>query len=725
MNNFIGKKRKSKSQPLKNNQKDKNKIIEEEDQIIDLKFIAKKKDSSNNKETTSNSSELIDRIIKGDELVFKKRREKAEEWLKDLKINLKKKTNLEIIDEINKIINYDNTNKVILYNCLEMLSKMGEKEEFNSLITNSKFCLTKKFRVYEDGKTFEFDLSNLALFNKEMIKFDNDEKIVKEIKETLRYLDKSFAIFDEIKQKNEKFKIENLKFDIIKDDNNNYLVVEKKDENTNINNLCKNIFEFLKFYAYIKQFDYFALNQNIDFRRNQTLYLFNIFNKLYDNIIQLNESGNRLNIIESKFKIYNAMKKFKNNIFEEIEKNKFNLNINIEKKIRFIFFCLKSNFSDKMLKNLDKNIDKMIKQTFELNKEKIENFIKNNKEINSYLSVEKDDLIFNYKNQEYKFNIKIYNESLLMAINNNKDDENFLDKSKWNPDYFCNFFDENDISYMKYLIKKILRSKLFKQIWEQYSDVQGIVDYYFSIEENIDELLNNIDFYPYDEDYFKMQGLTLHYELKMIISGIPISTIKNEDDFYCYKILETARKIVIILHEVAHYIKRSLKLITNNQVFNTTFESFEGKIPDIEAGRILENILFGFPLKKNAQSSNKDNKNKNSDIDKINFLNLRKGLKILNSKIYENDIATFKEIINNEKELEEKDMDEELLKYIKNVGFDLNDYFKNHEGYEKYIIDCSRGGPKKYYIFYRPDNHNFKKMPNFPKMENFEELEFH
>ena len=63
---------------------------------------------------------------------------------------------------------------------------------------------------------------------------------------------------------------------------------------------------------------------------------------------------------------------------------------------------------------------------------------------------------------------------------------------------------------MKYLIKNILSSKFFKTIWEQYSDVQGLVDYYCANEGNIDELLNNIEFYPYNEKNFGFQGYTFH-----------------------------------------------------------------------------------------------------------------------------------------------------------------------------------------------------------------------
>ena len=626
-------------------------------------------------------------------------------------MNWNTKTKKEIIDEINNIIKYDNTNKIILYGCLEILSKINEKEEFNNLIKNSKFCFTKKFSV-DQNKNLNYYLSNLGPIQNGMIIFENDEKIIKEIKETFKYLDKSIDIFNEIKEADKKFKIEDLKFKIAIDNKNNYSVIRRKDENMEINNLCKNIFEVLKFYVYIKQYDYFLLNQPVDYKRNQTLYLFHIFNKLYNSIIEFNNDENTINIIESIFVIYGAMKKFKNDILNEIEENHFNINDSIEKKIRFFFFCLKTDFDENMLNDLKSNIESMFARTYQLNKEVIEKFLENNKEVKSNFSIEGDDLIFNYKSKKYKFNINIYNEGLLNAICDNKNREQLLKQLKWNPIYFYNFFEENDINYMKNLIKKILGSKLFKHIWGQYSDAQDIVDYYFANEENIDELLKNIDFYPYSEDDFCMQGLTFHYELKMIVSGLPISNIRNEKDFYCYKILETARKIIIILHEISHYIKRALNLITNDEIFNTTIEAIGDEYPDIpEAGKILENIIFNLdnPFEKSAEIYEQNpGKVINSDCPVLRLLNLQKALKILNVRTYDNDILTFKNIINNRKEIEKNEMDDGLLHYIDSTGFDLDNYFENNNNYKYYIIDCTKKRQKIYYLLYRSDNHNNK-----------------
>jgi len=140
--------------------------------------------------------------------------------------------------------------------------------------------LYQKFSV-DQNKNLNYYLSNLGPIQNGMIIFENDEKIIKEIKETFKYLDKSIDIFNEIKEADKKFKIEDLKFKIAIDNKNNYSVIRRKDENMEINNLCKNIFEVLKFYVYIKQYDYFLLNQPVDYKRNQTKKRQKIYYLLY------------------------------------------------------------------------------------------------------------------------------------------------------------------------------------------------------------------------------------------------------------------------------------------------------------------------------------------------------------------------------------------------------------------------------------------------------------
>lgn len=71
------------------------------------------------------------------------------------------------------------------------------------------------------------------------------------------------------------------------------------------------------------------------------------------------------------------------------------------------------------------------------------------------------------------------------------------------------FFDDEDISFLKGLLKKILKSKLFKEVYLNYSNVGNTIDYYFDEDENIDDLLNRIKILPYKERNTDRQAETV------------------------------------------------------------------------------------------------------------------------------------------------------------------------------------------------------------------------
>ena len=142
-----------------------------------------------------------------------------------------------------------------------------------------------------------------------------------------------------------------------------------------------------------------------------------------------------------------------------------------------------------------------------------ENNNKNGKEIyleNNYLCVKYNGKVFKY---EYKNYTKYLLASILVS-----DSDLLLEKLKWNFMSLIDFFDENDKAYLKKLLKAIVKSKLFKEIWKNYSDVDDIVDYFFNEEDNIDFLLNNIYFIPYVENHFGIQAITTN-NLKILTSS--------------------------------------------------------------------------------------------------------------------------------------------------------------------------------------------------------------
>jgi len=140
-------------------------------------------------------------------------------------------------------------------------------------------------------------------------------------------------------------------------------------------------------------------------------------------------------------------------------------------------------------------MDSMIVDEIPLTIEDINKYIENNKENNEKKFEIKDDYLYvYYQEYQYKFKYKNYNKNLLELLKLNS--RELLEEAEWNNKSMINFFDDEDVIYIKYLLKKIVSSKLFK-IWKKYSKVEGVADYFFSENENIDELLDKIYFYKF------------------------------------------------------------------------------------------------------------------------------------------------------------------------------------------------------------------------------------
>ena len=700
MTDLVGKKRKgtplSLSKERKKKKKDDNKNFKSMDKVNNIKFMAKIK---KNKET-EDTSKTIDEIFKGDFLNFRKRRETSLENLSQLKNDLNKKKNDEIISEIEKCIKYDNTNKTIIYECLKIYSEHGLKDNFNELLNQSKFCLTKNFNVIDinnKSENLNIKLSDNFINNSDIILFENDMEIIGKLKLAFESLKKVCNSYKNIrKEKKMKYQIKRiLTFNLKKDKEEKYYIYHKKSKNEILSEFYTDIMKFLENYIHIKKFDYYLPNQPINYKINQTLYLFHIFYKLYENVVIVNNKKKQLQIIlnNKKLEIIGSMTKYVENLIKELDENDGNISEGLEKKIRFFFFCLKIEPSKSKLDNLQSNIDNMLIQQKVLNEEKIKNFISDNKIFGSYFEIEKGNFFFYDNNKKYVFNYKQYNERLLGEIINNINDKIILKRICYDPLNYYNFFDNEDLKYMRDLTTKILKSKLFNEIWSNYSDVKNRVEYYFNNDKNIEDLIDNIDYYPFDESSFGLQGMTFHNELKIIVSGLHTCQIKTDYDFKIYKILEVSRKMIIILHEICHFIKRALNLLTEGEILNTTIESIQDDPDVIESGRIFETLIFN--LKNPNSQKNKNQKNE---------INLVQSLNILNPDIYENGISSFKRNLN--KLCPKKKMNQALSNYIKKIGFNIDDFYKNKKSYKDYSIDISRKANDNFTITYKSDNHN-------------------
>lgn len=708
----------------------KRKLLPLYDKEIKNNFMAKleKKQIGNNNINIIGND--ISTIFKGEELIFQKRKQKAINLIKEIK-NKKldsKENNIFIKETVKTALLYDNTNQKIIYESLNFLYDIDKNStQFYDLLNQSKFCITKKINIdLDSNKNIEIDLINEFKLSKDMIKYENEKEIINEIIEVMNYLDKIYEGINELRSKgalDDEIK-EILINKLIKlDSENSYTINEKIDKDKDKNEIYKNMFQFLFNYLFIKQLDYFQFNQPINYQDNSVLYLINIYYRLYQQLVITEYKDNDIYVIlnEKKLIKFSKLKKYKENI-NLLFKNNKKINKEIDDKIDLFFFILEDGkFSD----DLDKIVESIINTEEPLKVPEIQKFIKENEDKEKIYSIENNKLCLNFKNNKYEYEYKNYNKYLLVLLKN-IESKSLLEGIKWNTLSLINYFDEKDIKYMKFVLKKILKSKLFKELWKNYSKVENITEYYFNEEDNINDLLQRIKFFPYEETDLEIQANTVGGSLKIITSGYYMSNIKSLKDYKSFKILELGRKIIILMHEICHFIKKALNILTNGMISKTTLDSEYEDKKIVEAGRYFEKIVFGwenpFETKKKAKSSKFKSKNKNNTKKYSKYLNIEKSLKLLNPSFYSKTLDEFKKEFYEKKNIKKdiiNEFDKELLEYLNSIGFNLSHYFENKNEYKYYKINCLREGDTVYSIEYRSDNHNYINSKVFDKIDYF------
>ena len=425
----LDKKLRKKSRKIGKKKTDNKKEKDEKPNNVEENFLAKLK---KNKQVENNQKK-INIKIEGDMTIFAKRREKAKAILTQIKESLNIRAKKEIIDEIKKCLKYDNTNIAVLNSCLNIFLQLDLNDEFYELLNLSKFSLTKEtINVEKFNKTGASSSANFEN-NINKLLFNNDKEIILTLISCFQKL-KNICIMVNVIKKEQKMKKElksMLTFNLRKkEDEKCYYIIPKNGRKDITKRLYQEIMNFLKNYIYIKNFDYFVPNQPINLQLNKTLYLFHIFYKFYEYIVDVNIKDEKITITLNmqKMNIFENMKEFVNNIIEELGKSFQKIDEQTEKKINFFFLCFKIEPTENNLKNLQKNIDNMLSQMSQLTPKKIELFLENNKELKSFLSLENESLILKTKAKEYKFNIEVYNDTILTSIKSNIENDRIIDK---------------------------------------------------------------------------------------------------------------------------------------------------------------------------------------------------------------------------------------------------------------------------------------------------------
>ena len=257
-----------------------------------------------------------------------------------------------------------------------------------------------------------------------------------------------------------------------------------------------------------------------------------------------------------------------------------------------------------------------------------------------------------------EYNINDYDKSLINELYN----DDISIEGLWKYNSFESFQKHNflcidDLELVKKTMKNIFKSKFWEQILTSYCDNDIAEISFFQNDEFIDQFLERIIFIPFNIRHVDFFAITTSDDLIIYISGYPFDIkIDNYKKYVLYRILQSGVLVIIIMHEYVHYIKRLIFFVTCGMVERITINN---NIRD-EGGNIFEEILFGWKEKKEK---------------KINIIT---GLKLLNSKIYENNIETVRMILS-DKENYEEEKDIILSNYLYKIGL------QNKEDYELFI----------------------------------------
>ena len=638
----------------------------------------------------------IEERLTGDNLNFSLRRITANKIMNSIKEG---DDELKCIEEA---LTYDNTNKYIIYRLLKYYYKHKNEDEFDKVIKKYKYCLTKRFTIIECDKEIEINLNDFFKVKEcieELEEMPNHKLVEKNSIDLRNILVEVFSFYYYIANYIKKSNLEKLlskkEFkDILtyryrKDNKNNSVLIDfdrdkkieilkRKIEKVDMDALINNMEGFLFKYVYIKEFEFFQMNQPVSYKNNLTLYFNYILYLLYETAIQVNETENTITFIKKKLSTYISLLDFHDLLFNDLIDKKIPINDTINKLLQFLLFSLSSNntnlFIDNTyihLNNRDKFLDQISANKF------IEKLNKKFKGLNA--KIDGDKIIFNeiesFPPRKIELNYKYYTVNKISEINNfNWMWENIMFENFQS----TNFFLPNDIKYLKYLIGVILSSNLYKEIFNNFSNISDIADSYFEQKNNIDEYINNIIFLPYKVSEIHKFAITDRLILSVLISGYPEKTIKSLKQYRIYRIIELSLRVLILIdYEPIHYLKSCYSIITEGKISRFTSKTDL----DIESGYYLEEILFGWvkdnknPIDLSKFNLDQNNNKKNKDLlnKKINLIT---ALQLLNPEIYSKDLNHFRKSIY---EISNDD--------LKNFSFSSKNINEKYKTYLQSVID--------------------------------------
>lgn len=671
--------------------------------------------------------------IKGNDLNLEYRKRKALEIIDSL--SLKGNKNDEIIENS---LSYNNTDKNIIYKAIKYYHEIGDKNKLEKIINQYKYCITKKINIIENGKQNIIDLNNIYEIKLPIYEMEelpnceaNQDNIIDlrnsliELFSNYYHISDSYIEISDQMTKNDLNEIFKIKYEPLSNTNLYHLNFEN-DKKEKILNKYKEIGKnsdililienFLSRYFFIKDIEFFNNNQDINYKNNLSLYYNYLAYSLYEKVIEVNEKNEFISFKEEKFFIYNSLSSFHNFIFDDCLDKNMPIDEEIDKLLRLLLLSLSSDGNKTFSFLIDFIHLAKKKGTKFLEYESAEKLIdlinKMIKPKKGFISGDKIILKERFKNKIIiKYNN--YSESLLQRISIEKSFDPFWYSTKFENFQNQNFFLPEDIKYLKYIIKHILSSELFKQIFNNFNNISELADYYFDDTNNIDDYINRIIFLPFKTSQFDKYALTDRRSLLILVSGFPEKSISSILYYKFYRIIELGlRTLVLSMHEPPHFLKSVYNIISNGRISRKTSNNNE----EIEGGFLLEEVLFGWIVNKNNPldlekfSLEKNIKHKNNIL--VNKqIDLVTALKLLDPSIYNKDLSFFRKSIFEitKKELKTftfSNLDENYKSYLKTI-------FENEELINKnwkleLSINASMSSDSSLSVAYISTNHNIK-----------------
>ena len=584
------------------------------------------------------------------EYIFEESKEEAKKIIKDIDINNKKEDILEIIY---RAISYDNTSRFILSKALKKLYDYGFKEDYIKLI--------KEYRMVISEEDIEFN-NNYEI--KGLFISKNEEELKNYLIDILNIL---VILYGEnnknIEKKTIKYKLERGILYYVEDENLNH----------------ENIYKFAKIYEKIKFTKKYYFNQPIEYETNNILYYNKIINMIFDCFLYETQTDKSLcfNILDEKIINIVNLKGFINEILiKQLYNNGFTKELDfclkfflyaIDTRFRYINNKIKDNF---ILKSNDNLLDKKYVNNYFSKKGK-------NKMFDEYI-INEDNFIIIKDNKKLVFDYNKYNKSILDNIFELRRFD-FIEQEKYKNIFLENFqkenfFSEKEIKYMKKLLFHIINSQFFQELIQLFSENDILPNNILKNNKIQDYIINNIIFLPYKRDQFYTLAETFYHNAQIAVSGYPYdSNLYTNNEIY--HLMELARKIIDVIHEYIHSIKRYLNICTNGIISSDTFNNLG---ENEEAGYLFELYLFGWRNEKYKNFkklfvNRESNKNLTDG-----YIDVSTAINILNPDLYENDINTIRNILykNNDdkcKEFNKEIKNVDLINFLSEMGFNTKE----------------------------------------------------